>query len=78
LLPRIFDLFVTTKPPGRGTGLGLVICQEIVRAHGGTIAVESSVGRGTLVSICLPVDTRRPTAPGTEEDHERANFNRGR
>jgi C4-dicarboxylate-specific signal transduction histidine kinase len=78
LLPRIFDLFVTTKPPGRGTGLGLVICQEIVRAHGGTIAVESSVGRGTLVSIYLPVDTRRPTAPGTEEDHERANLNRGR
>jgi len=76
LLPKIFDLFVTTKPPGRGTGLGLVICQEIVRAHGGTIAVESSVGRGTLVSIYLPVDARRPTAIGTEENDERANLDR--
>jgi len=78
LLPKIFDLFVTTKPPGRGTGLGLVICQEIVRAHGGTIAVESSVGRGTLVTIYLPVDARRPTALGTEENDERANLDRRR
>ena len=76
LLPKIFDLFVTTKPPGRGTGLGLVICQEIVRAHGGTIAVESSVGRGTLVKIYLPIDARRPTAVGTEENHERTNLDR--
>ncbi|HEU0209803.1 MAG TPA: ATP-binding protein [Candidatus Udaeobacter sp.] len=76
LLPKIFDLFVTTKPPGRGTGLGLVICQEIVRAHGGTIAVESSVGRGTVVSIYLPVDARRPTALGTEENDECANLDR--
>jgi len=76
LLPKIFDLFVTTKPPGRGTGLGLVICQEIVRAHGGTIAVESSVGGGTLVKIYLPIDARRPTAVGTEENHERTNLDR--
>jgi signal transduction histidine kinase len=54
LLPKIFDLFVTTKPPGKGTGFGLVVCQEIVKAHGGTIDIRSRVGKGTSVRIFLP------------------------
>jgi signal transduction histidine kinase len=54
LLPKIFDLFVTTKPLGKGTGLGLDICQEIIKAHGGTIQIASEVGQGTTVSIRLP------------------------
>ncbi len=58
VLPKIFDLFVTTKPPGKGTGFGLVICQEIIKAHGGTINVSSQVGRGTSVQIFLPTDTK--------------------
>jgi C4-dicarboxylate-specific signal transduction histidine kinase len=58
LLPKIFDLFVTTKPSGKGTGLGLVVCQEIVKAHGGTIDIKSQVGQGTSVRICLPADQR--------------------
>jgi C4-dicarboxylate-specific signal transduction histidine kinase len=56
LLPKIFDLFVTTKPLGKGTGLGLVVCQEIVKAHGGTIDIESEAGAGTSVRIYLPAD----------------------
>ena len=56
LLPKIFDLFVTTKPFGKGTGLGLVVCHEIVKAHGGTIDIQSEVGRGTSVRIYLPID----------------------
>ena len=58
LLPKIFDLFVTTKPSGKGTGLGLVVCQEIVKAHGGTIDIKSEVGMGTSVRIYLPIDER--------------------
>jgi signal transduction histidine kinase len=77
VLPKIFELFVTTKPPGRGTGLGLVICQEIIRAHGGTIQIASEVGKGTTVSIYLPVDAQPAVWPGTEENYERPHLNRG-
>ncbi len=51
---RIFDPFFTTKPVGKGTGLGLWICATIVGKHGGTIAVQSEVRRGTTFSISLP------------------------
>jgi PAS domain S-box-containing protein len=55
---RIFEPFFTTKK--RGTGLGLMIVQRIVRAHGGRIELESHVGRGTTFRIWLPLHERRP------------------
>ncbi len=55
LQPRIFDPFVTTKPVGKGTGLGLNISRNIVvEKHGGTIAVDSEPGR-TRFSVRLPI-----------------------
>jgi signal transduction histidine kinase len=52
---RAFEPFFSTKPQGRGIGLGLGICQEIVGAHGGTCQIESELNRGTTVAICLPI-----------------------
>ena len=54
-LERIFQPFFTTKPVGRGTGLGLAVVYGIVRGWGGTIRAESSVGRGTTMSVRIPV-----------------------
>ena len=55
-LERIFEPFFTTKPEGEGTGLGLYICQNIIREHGGSITLVSEPGQGTSFRICLPVD----------------------
>jgi two-component system NtrC family sensor kinase len=51
---RIFDPFYTTKPVGKGTGLGLFICSNLVAEHHGFIEVENQAGSGTTFSILLP------------------------
>jgi hypothetical protein len=52
---RIFDPFFTTKPLGEGTGLGLWICDSILRSIGGTIAVHAGATRGTCFVMDLPI-----------------------
>lgn len=53
-LPRIFEPFFSTKPSGRGSGLGLTVAHHIIREHGGEIRVDSRVGSGTEFRIALP------------------------
>lgn len=57
---RAFEPFFTTKAVGDGTGLGLFISREIVTAHGGSLSIESVVGKGTLVVVALPAYTGEP------------------
>jgi two-component system NtrC family sensor kinase len=64
---KIFDPFFTSKEPGKGVGLGLSVGYSIIKAHGGTIDVESEVGRGTTFRIVLPVDGVPPE--GGKEAH---------
>jgi len=56
-LPRLFDPYFTTRTDG--TGLGLAIADRIVTDHGGKILVESTVGVGTVMTVCLPVANAR-------------------
>jgi CheY-like chemotaxis protein len=52
---RVFDPFFTTKPVGEGSGLGLAVVHGVVKAHDGTIHVESEPEVGTTVQVRLPV-----------------------
>jgi signal transduction histidine kinase len=51
---KIFQPFFTTKPTGQGTGLGLSLSYDIVKAHGGEIKVESKEGEGSYFTFTLP------------------------
>jgi signal transduction histidine kinase len=57
-IKRIFEPFFTTKPVGVGTGLGLSLSYSIMQKHHGRIEVESEVGKGTQMRLCLPINSQ--------------------
>lgn len=54
ILPLVFEPFFSTKPSGKGTGLGLAVAKRILQDHGGEISIESTEGTGTSVHIRIP------------------------
>ena len=62
VLNKIFDPFFTTKPIGKGTGLGLSQVHGFAHQAGGTVEVESELGKGTKVTVLLPREQRQPTS----------------
>jgi signal transduction histidine kinase len=52
---KALDPFFTTKEPGKGAGLGLSICEEIIRSHHGKMEIESEEGKGSTIRVRLPM-----------------------
>ncbi|MDD3294459.1 MAG: ATP-binding protein [Geobacteraceae bacterium] len=57
---KVFNYGFTTKPPGKGSGLGLYMCKYIIELHGGTITVDSRLGEGTTFTLTLPIYSETP------------------
>jgi len=57
---EIFEPFVSSKPHGQGTGLGLYISAHIVREHGGRIEVQSEENQGSIMTVVLPIIREQP------------------
>jgi signal transduction histidine kinase len=78
LMSKIRDPFFTTKEVGKGTGLGLSIVDQIISSHGGELLIESEQGKGTTVTIVLPLiasmSVEEALSPeGEESDADAAN-----
>jgi two-component system, cell cycle sensor histidine kinase and response regulator CckA len=65
---HIFDAFYSTKSPGKGTGLGLLMAHDIVQEHGGWIEFDSEVGKGTEFRVYLPKASADTSPPDDEDD----------
>lgn len=68
---QMFNPFYTTKPVGQGTGLGLSISFSIIRAHRGELLVDSTPGKGTTMTIRLPIagpDTKRDSEASSHDE----------
>ncbi|WP_223290251.1 ATP-binding protein [Nitratidesulfovibrio sp. SRB-5] len=68
IMENIFDPFFTTKKPDEGTGMGLALVHGIVTAHGGAVAVQSTVGVGTEFEVLLPLAPQAGEEAATRAD----------
>jgi two-component system sensor histidine kinase RegB len=68
VLARAGEPFFTTKPPGRGMGLGLFLCRAVVESLGGAIELSSQPGRGTTAAIVIPPARWSAPQPGPARD----------
>lgn len=68
IISSIFDPYFTTKAVGKGTGMGLAVVHGIVESYGGKIAVESTLNRGTVITVYLPVTMQDATFDDVELD----------
>jgi PAS domain S-box-containing protein len=68
-LMRVFDPFFTTKDVGKGTGLGLWISATIIQKHNGSISVDSTVGKGTIFTIRIPVNQAERMKEDNDAEH---------
>lgn len=71
---RIFEPFFTTKEVGQGTGLGLSLAHEIISQHGGTIDLDSEIGKGTCMRLRFPVSAEQSGSIGTMSKIERPKY----
>ncbi len=72
ILAHIFDPLYTTKAPGQGTGLGLVVVSQVVREHRGEMKVESKPGRGTRFCLTFPTWSAATEVKRTTQEEELA------
>jgi PAS domain S-box-containing protein len=66
-LSKIFDPFFSTKEVGKGSGLGLTVCYELVKSHEGWIDVKSQVGEGSIFTVYLPLRSLQTKGLNMEE-----------
>jgi len=68
ILAKVIEPFFTTKPVGKGTGLGLSTVYGFMKQSGGTLRIDSAVGRGTAMQLWLPRSIEEPANPSLEAD----------